>query len=212
MTKIAGLLLAAGTSSRMGRPKQTLPLGDRSLLDHALEQALGSDLDLVTLVLGHQAREIREALKTDLDHPKLEVIENRHYPNGISTSIIAGLSRVEKAYDHVMIILADMPRVTSEIINHLIRRYLASNLPLGAVLAREKRSHPVLFSRKFYPELHGLKGDMGARELFLKYPEEVCLVAPETPFEDGDIDTPQDYLDFQESLPDKEDQAHPENS
>ncbi|MFH1488664.1 MAG: nucleotidyltransferase family protein [Pseudomonadota bacterium] len=196
MTKVAGILLAAGASSRMGRPKQMLDLGGRSLLDRVLEQTLCSDLDHVTLVLGHRAREIKKGLKTDLRHPKLRIIINRHYRKGMSTSLIAGLSGVEDAYDHVMIILADMPCVTSGLINHLIRAYAASGRLLGAVTARNRRSHPVIFSRRIFPELHGLKGDNGAKDLFLRHPDDVFLLEPEGFYEDRDIDTPADYQDM----------------
>jgi molybdenum cofactor cytidylyltransferase len=201
VNRVAGLLLAAGTSSRMGTPKQLLQAGGKSLLGRTLSQALQSDLDLVALVLGFRAQEILENLEGDLKHPKLRVVENKSYGEGISTSIIAGLSAVEKDFDHVMIILADMPHVTSGLINLLIRRYVESRLPLGAIIANNRRSHPVVISRRFYEALHHLRGDTGARDLFVKHADQVCLVAPDEKYEDTDIDTPEDYLEFRKSLP-----------
>ena len=200
MTGIAGLLLAAGTSTRMGMPKQLLPAGGQSLLDRVLGQALQSDLDLVALVLGFKALEIMEELSIDARHPKLRIIENRNYKKGISTSIVEGLSAVEEVYDHVMVILADMPHVTSKLINHLILRYRESRLPLGAIVTGKGRSHPVIISRSFYEEIHHLRGDAGARDLFLKHAKEVCYVEPEEPYRDVDIDTMEDYLKFKKSL------------
>lgn len=194
MNKVAGLLLAAGTSSRMGQPKQLLPVGGLGLLDRVLEQALASDLDLVTLVLGFKAREIGQALRTDLGHPKLKVVQNPRYREGISSSIIAGLRAVEDKYDHLMVILGDMPYVTSGLINLLLHRYLASHHPLGAVSIKQERSHPVIISRLFYPDLHLLRGDTGARSLFENHPDQVCLVEATGSYEDADIDTPEDYL------------------
>jgi len=189
----AGLVLAAGASTRMGRPKQLLPLGDRSLLDHVLRETLNSDLDLVILVLGHKAEEITEALKTDLSHPKLRITVNSDYREGISTSIIAGLRVVEEDYEHLMVILGDMPLITSSLINLLIRRFLASGAPLGAVKMKNRRSHPVIFARGLYPELHQLRGDRGAKDLFLRYHDQVLLIEPEEDYDDRDIDTLQDY-------------------
>jgi len=180
----------------MGSPKQMLELGGRSLLDRALEQALGSDLDRVTLVLGHRAREIKDSLKTDLGHPKLRVVINRDYLQGMSTSIITGLSDVEASCELVMIILADMPYVTSGLINQLLCGYRASGRLLGAVAAGNRRSHPVIFPRRLFPELHGLAGDRGAKDLFRKYSDDVFLFTPEGHFEDRDIDTPADYQDM----------------
>jgi molybdenum cofactor cytidylyltransferase len=203
VSKIAGLLLAAGTSSRMGTPKQLLQAGGQSLLGRILEQALQSDLDLVALVLGFRAQEIMENLAGDLKHPKLRIVENKNYGQGISTSIIAGLSAVEEHFDHVMIILADMPHVTYSLINLLIRRYIESRLPLGAIIRENRRSHPVVIGRRFYEALHHLRGDTGARELFVRYVDQACLVEPEEGYKDMDIDTLEDYLEFKKSLCEK---------
>ena len=200
MNKVAGLLLAAGTSSRMGIPKQLLPLGGLTLLDLVLEQALRSQLDLVALVLGFRSREIRQALSVDPRHPKLKVVLNDRYLEGISSSIIAGLSAVEDDYDHAMVILGDMPYVTSGLINILLRRYLASGFPLGAVKLKTKRSHPVIISRLFYPDVHRLQGDEGARDLFARYADRICWVESEKEDVDLDIDTAGDYLRLRETF------------
>lgn len=193
MNAVAGLLLAGGSSSRMGRPKQLLPLGEASLLDHVLKQAISSDLDRVVLVLGHKAGEIRKGLKTPLDHPKLTILENAEYQKGISSSLLCGLRQVEDRYEHVMVILADMPYVTSDLINRLLRRYLASGLSLGAVRTKRGRSHPVILGRRFFPDLHRLQGDVGGRELFALFPKDLCLVESGEAHHDMDIDTPEDY-------------------
>jgi len=200
----AGILLAAGASSRMGKPKQLLEVGGQPLLARIINEALNSDLDTVVLVLGHQAEEIRDAIGQVLRHPKLKVIENRLYEQGISTSIIAGLSEVEKNSDYVMILLADMPHINAGLINFLLKGFLNSRLPLGAVRIKGKRSHPVIFSRKLFHELHQLKGDIGARELFLRYGNQVCLMEPEEFFDDMDIDTLKDYIRYRESLKNNE--------
>jgi molybdenum cofactor cytidylyltransferase len=195
--RVAGLLLAAGSSSRMGRPKQLLPLGKTLLLDHVLEQVLSSALDRVVLVLGHRAEEIRKGLKTPLDHPKLTILRNPEYEQGISSSLLCGLRQVEAQYEHVMVILGDMPYITSDLINLLIRQYLASGLPLGAVQTKKGRSHPVILGRRFFGDLHQLRGDVGARDLFSLFPAELCLVESRDAFHDADIDTPEDYENIQ---------------
>jgi molybdenum cofactor cytidylyltransferase len=180
----------------MGRPKQLIPVRGSGLLDIVLGEALRSDLDLVNLVLGHQAQEIKKAIETDLHHTKLKVTFNNQYRDGISTSIRSGLSEVEGAYDHVMIILADMPRLTSKLINLLIHRYFESSFSLGALQTKTRRSHPVIIGRKFYPALRQLRGDVGARDLFLTYPDQVLLVETGADYDDRDIDTMDDYLDL----------------
>ena len=198
--KVAGILLAAGASTRMGAIKQLLPIEGGTLLGRVICEALSSDLDKVILVLGYEANEIRKSLGNILAHPKLKVIENKRYREGISTSIIAGLSKVKDTYHHVMILLGDMPAITSALINLLLRRFFDSRLPIGAISIKGERSHPVIFGRIFYPELNALRGDIGARALFEKYPDRVCFVEPEQYFDDRDIDTPDDYLEFRSTL------------
>ena len=118
----------------------------------------------------------------------------------MSSSIITGLIEVEDAYDHVMILLGDIPHIDSRLINHLLRQYLDSRLPIGAVKIGAKRSHPVIFGRKLYGELHRLKGDGGGRSLLVGYSRQTCLVEPERPYDDRDIDTPEDYAKFLNEL------------
>ncbi|OQX65882.1 MAG: hypothetical protein B5M55_02385 [Desulfococcus sp. 4484_242] len=194
--KVAGILLAAGVSSRMGRTKQLLPAGGGILLECVLGASLESDLAGVVLVLGHQADRIRSALGRYLAHPKLEVVTNRQYETGMSSSIITGLARVDREYDHVMILLGDIPSIRSELINHLRRSYLRSEQPIGAVKSGQKWSHPVMFRRDLYAELYRLQGDSGGRQLLDRYNRHVCLVDPVGLYSDKDIDTPEDYARF----------------
>jgi molybdenum cofactor cytidylyltransferase len=197
---VAGLVLAAGASTRMGTPKQILPAGDALLIERVLTQSLHSKLDLVVLVLGFMAKEIREKIRFSRDSSRLEIVENSGYEQGISSSILTGLSHVEKEHDHVMILLGDMPHITSGVINRLLDGYLESGLPLGALRVRGKRSHPVIIGRPLFPALHRLTGDHGARDLFIHHHDQVYLVEPGEDYDDTDIDTYEEYLEFMRSL------------
>jgi len=96
-----------------------------------------------------------------------------------------------------MILLGDMPFIDRDLIDLLLRRYLQSGLPLGAIKGKERPAHPMIFSRKLYPQLLNLRGDVGARALFGKYSDQVYLIEPEEPYDAMDIDTPEDYAGFQ---------------
>jgi molybdenum cofactor cytidylyltransferase len=207
--KTAGIILAAGASSRMGRPKQLLDLGGLSLLDHVLKISLSSALDFIVLVLGSHSQEIRDGLKTDIHDPRLRIVENTDWKKGISSSIIRGMSEAQDRCDHCMVILADMPYITTELINDLLKRYLDSGLHLGAIQVDDRRSLPVIFGRALFKELMLLEGDVGARDLFRKYSGDVCLVKAGRDFHDADMDTPEDYrqiMRFPEGISDKGDQ------
>ena len=195
--RVAGILLAAGTSTRMGKTKQLLPFGEKTLIERVLVEALNSELERIVLVLGYQAVEIKKIINPVSPQPKLTIIENRQFKQGISSSIIAGLSEIENTHEHVMILLGDMPFIHRDLINLLIRRYLQSGCSIGAIKGQERPVHPVMFSRELYAELLALQGDVGARALFTKYSDKVCLIEPEGPYDAKDIDTPEDYAGIQ---------------
>ena len=196
--KAAGIVLAAGESSRMGGGiKQLLSVGEETLIERVLGQILASQLDKVVLVLGHRAMEIETVIAHRLVNPRLCIIENLRYRQGISSSIAAGIREVEGAYDHAMIFLADMPFIPSNLINRLLERHLISGMSIAAIQVDGRPAHPVIFSRELYPDLKGLEGDVGARSLFRKYSDAVCLIPAEGEYDALDIDTPEDYARFE---------------
>jgi molybdenum cofactor cytidylyltransferase len=198
--KVAGILLAAGASSRMGTLKQLLPVAGETLVERALTAALESRLDRLVLVLGHRALEIETALDEMARDPKLTIVHNRRYQEGISSSLVAGVKEIAHSHDHGMVLLADMPFIDSGIINRLIEEYLNSQMPMGAVKVGNRPAHPVVFRRDLFSELKRLTGDMGARSLLKKYSDRVCFMAPGTGYDNRDIDTQQDYRKFQTDL------------
>ena len=195
--KAAGIVLAAGESSRMGGIKQLLPVGEETLIERVLAQVLASRLDKVILVLGHRALEIHAVVTRRFVDPRLLIVENRYYRQGMSSSIAVGIYEVEGAYDHAMIFLADMPCIPGDVIDRLLERHLTSGMSIGAIQSDGRPSHPVIFSREVYPDLKRLRGDVGARSLFPKYAESICLIQPEGAYDSIDIDTPEEYAGFE---------------
>ena len=99
-----------------------------------------------------------------------------------------------------MVILGDMPFVTSQVINDLLDHYLDSGLDLGAIVTNNRRSLPAIFSKSLYHELYNLKGDIGARNLFLKYPGKICFVETQQDYVDLDLDAPEDIEKYREII------------
>lgn len=194
--KIAGLILMAGASSRMGAPKQLLKIGEKTMVQHLVDEALQSNLDQVILVVARLDGKMEMLLAPYHQNPRFRVIENRRSAEGMSTSIIAGLEVVAGECDHIMFILGDMPGVDAKVINHLLHGYRASQKTLGAMASGGKRSHPVIFGREWFGKLRKLHGDRGGRALLERHKEELCLVEAPPGFDYRDIDTPEDYRAF----------------
>ncbi|MFQ5352117.1 MAG: NTP transferase domain-containing protein, partial [Candidatus Binatia bacterium] len=123
---ISGLVLAAGGSTRMGRPKQLLPLGETCLLQRVIDQALESRLDEVVVVLGHRASEILEALKTPTAS-RVRFAVNDDHAEGLSTSLITGLRALDPRTVAAAVILGDQPGVGATLIDRTIAAFLASD-------------------------------------------------------------------------------------
>ncbi len=193
--KIGGVVLAAGESRRMGEQKLLLPYRETTLIKWVLKQALDSSLDEVVLVLGHRANRIIETLEDiKTNYPeKLRIAINKDYKLGMSSSLKLGFELLKDKFMHIMVILGDMPCISSSIIDELIEGYLKSNLPLGAISHSGRRAHPVIISSRFYPLIQSLSGDTGARSIFENNEGYVCLVKPSLRYSPMDIDTLEDY-------------------
>ncbi|MCF8068979.1 MAG: molybdenum cofactor cytidylyltransferase [Desulfobacterales bacterium] len=188
--RIAGIILAAGKSTRMGKPKQLLLYKGRPMLANIIESALRSNLDEVIVVLGHQYEAVKKKIK--LNH--VNVVINHHYEKGQSTSLKAGMDTVLSLYDGVMFLLGDMPFVDDKVINNLIETYKHSEKEIIVASFHQKRGHPVLFNGSLFSELKQIaEKDEGARSILEKYPDRIEYVE----FSDDrifiDIDTQKDY-------------------
>jgi xanthine dehydrogenase accessory factor len=158
--RIAGIILAAGTSSRMGRNKLIETVHGKPLVRHAADAALASRLDPVLVVTGHEAPKVGAAL----NGASVTLIHNSDYRAGLSTSLRTGIAAVPEICDGAMVLLGDMPGITPALIDRLIAAFEPPDAICVAV-AHGHRGHPVLWPRAFFGEIAALAGDKGARAL-----------------------------------------------
>ncbi|MHB8918782.1 MAG: nucleotidyltransferase family protein [Desulfocucumaceae bacterium] len=185
---IAAVVLAAGTSSRLGTPKQLLPYHGRPVLAMAVQNLLDSPVDCVLVVLGHRWGEVAAALKG----LPVEVVVNSRYATGQASSIKAGLAALGGGVEAALFALGDQPLVQPGTIKMLVEGYRAG----GGIVApfyRGRRGNPVLFGRRFFNEMASLEGDTGAREIMGKHPECFSRIDVPDPGVLLDIDTWEDY-------------------
>ena len=183
-----GLILAAGGSSRLGRPKQLVQAGKQTLLEKAVESALEANLNAVQLVLGARY----DQLKTTIEHFPLTIIYNKQWQDGIGSSISAGMESVIQHgyFDGVLIMLCDQVHVNPAHLNTLVAAFNTEQKPIIATAYGGQLGVPALFDRKYFPLLQNLSGDVGAKKIISQHPTDVHAIA----FEQAimDIDTADD--------------------
>lgn len=184
------ILLAAGASSRLGSPKQLLDFAGSKLLQHAIDTALASNAIHLVVVLGANADIIKQGLK----NTTAEMIVNDEWKEGMASSIRFGLQTLVKLnpdVEAVVLMVADQPFVTADLLNELMELSKKEQRSIVASKYGTTFGTPVLFTKRFFQELLGLTGDVGAKSLVRKYLDEVAFI----PFPKGeiDIDTVEDY-------------------
>jgi molybdenum cofactor cytidylyltransferase len=187
--RIAAIVLAAGRSTRMGGPNKLLAeIARRPLVRIAVEAALASRADPVIVVVGHQRGEIEKALAG----LPVRLVDNPDFAQGLGTSLKAGIAAVPAEADGAIVCLGDMPRVDAGLMNRLIAAFDPDRTALVVVPTFEgKRRNPVLWSRRFFPDLMAVEGDVGARHLIGRYGEAVVEVPIEGKAAFVDVDTPE---------------------
>jgi len=197
---IAGIILAAGESSRMGRDKALLPLGRETFLEHLIE-VLRGEVSPLLIVLGHHAEEIAGRIAPLADVRNVRIVRNPDYQLGQLSSLQAALRVLANepvaGAPGVLVCLVDHPAITKAVVRTLLERFEKQPSSILIPTCQGRRGHPVLFPARLFPELLDAPLEEGARFVVRRHAAEVELV--ETG-EEGillDVDRPADY----EALP-----------
>jgi molybdenum cofactor cytidylyltransferase len=183
---VTGLVLAAGASRRLGRPKQLLRYGEATLLDHTLGTARACAFHQLLCVVGGGGADVLAAV----DLGGAEVVENRAFGAGCSSSIAAALGAVDPGCDVLVLLLGDQPGVTPEIVATLLAG--RGDAPLAACRYADGRGHPLAFARSVFDDLRALHGDKGVWKLLDRRAADVTDVPVPGPIP-LDVDTWPEY-------------------
>lgn len=195
---IAGLILAAGKSERMGRPKPLLPLAGETFISRIIRNIQSSGLSNWLVVLGHQYEEILAKTKLPSDH----TIINSEYELGQLSSLKCGLRKLNsQKLDAVMVFLIDHPLISAPLIDNLARQFSEAESLIVIPTFLGKRGHPVTFGEGLFGELFSAPLDLGAKAILRRHPSDIL----EVPIEDEgvlvDVDTQSDYEKLVQSFP-----------
>lgn len=191
--KIAVIILAAGSSSRLGKPKQLLQFQNQTLINGAVKTALAIRPEAVIVVSGF----LHQELVTELETLPVIISHNKNWPEGMGSSIEEGMKAVNQLeslgeIEAVLFLLSDQPLITEEHLQKLITQfYIDKRSTIIATGYARTQGVPAIFDKSLFPVLQNLPGNKGAQWLFKTYSEQVSVV----PFEGAaiDIDTQEDY-------------------
>ncbi len=190
---IAGIVLAAGGSTRMGQKnKLILHVNGMSIISSTVGAAVESSLDPVRVVLGNDSNTV----KKELIHYPVSFIHNNNWMEGMATSIVSGMENLDS--DGIMFILGDMPFISSKIINQLVQQFDSNKIIVP--FNNGKRGNPVIFPSHLFSELKKISGDRGAKPLIQKYNEDVKEVPIQSKAIFQDIDDREELMNVNDQI------------
>jgi xanthine dehydrogenase accessory factor len=186
---VSAIILAAGESSRMGKPKMLLPYERSSIIETVIGNAALSSIDKTYVVLGAGHESITQKIQ---DNP-VETVINPNYKSGMLSSVQCGLRALSDSTTQVMVLLGDQPMIGERIMDRMILRYNQSEKGIVVASWQGKRGHPILFSSEYIKEILDYPEDGSLKSLLLNHPDDIDELETENPEILRDIDTEQDY-------------------
>ena len=186
---ISAILLAAGESRRMGRFKQLLSLGDRTFVEHCVDNLLASRVDEVIVVTGHRELEVRQAVG---DRP-VRFSYNADYLSGMASSIKCGAAALSNNTRAMVLALVDQPLIGSEVINLVIETYEREQAIIVIPTYGGKNGHPILLDAALKEEILKVDPEQGLRQVVRAHPDQVARIEVSSRSVLEDCDLPEDY-------------------
>ena len=186
---IWAMILAAGESRRMGRPKLLLPFGEKTIIETVIESVIQSKTEKVLVVLGSGIEKIKEKIK---NFP-LKIVVNPDFRKGMLSSVQRGFQVMPENTKAALLILGDQPSISTDIINKIIDAYKRTGKGIVLPVYKNERGHPVLIDMMYRGEVENLSPDIGLRGTVYNHPEDILEVEVETPGILKDIDNMGDY-------------------
>ena len=194
---VAGVVMAAGTSTRMGRNKLLLDLEGEPVVRRTAQRMVAAGLDPVIVVLGHEAELVRRALGDVA--ARIQLVVNADYLRGVNSSLKAGIASLPETVGAAVVVLADMPFVTSDMLSALVTQYRASSAPLVISDYDGVNAPPMLYDRSLFVELLTMEGEGCGRAVVKRHRAEALVISwPAAAL--NDLDVPADYDFVRESL------------
>ena len=189
--QVAGVVLAAGESRRMGRLKALLPFGNRTVIEQVLHPLLQSDLVSITVVLGHRAEEIAAVLKALPVH----LVTNPHYRDGMTTSVQAALRHITPLPDAYLLALVDQPQLGLTPVQRVLTAFNQTDKGVVIPTWKGKRGHPIILAARYRQDVLDLGPDQGLNLVTRGHPDDTL----ELPMSDDDILRDMDYQEEYEA-------------
>jgi molybdenum cofactor cytidylyltransferase len=198
VSAVAAIVLAAGSSARLGRPKQLEPWGSGNLLGHVVARVRSFPIEEVWVVVGYDS----ERILAETDLGDAGVIENPEWEEGIASSLRVGLDALTRLSrcDRALIVIGDQPDLSVEVVKEVLESHARAGRPVTIPKYRYSWGNPVVVDKSLWPRLMSLEGDEGARRLWQAHPEWVNEV-PVSSSPPRDVDTEADVTDLRPRHP-----------
>ncbi|MFH1114649.1 MAG: nucleotidyltransferase family protein [Pseudomonadota bacterium] len=206
---IQGIILAAGLSTRMGKPKLSIRLQGTTILSLVVQAALDSSLHRVILVTGPGGAVVTGVSMSSTAAVRLQTVSNAHPREGMSSSLRVGMAAVDPNSQGVMVILADQPWLTHTVIDDLASAFMRDDGKIVVPTIRGRRTTPVVFPADLFDELKAQSGDVGGRNVVVRNLDRVVEREMGAYYDDADVDTPEDLKRAEQITSDEESRRRP---